>query len=148
MRTIENKAKKIILILTIIIILNTILAVSLKTNITYAANNVVYEKKLEILSTPDVDTSNRNITSRDRDVYEEEQKEEALKKEAEERRNVLKDNQNVYMIIVIIVILIIIGISIYMLINGNNNRRKKKARISKNKKINNKREICIKKINM
>ena len=138
MRTIENKAKKIILILTIIITLNTILAVSLKTNITYAANNVVYEKKLEILSTPDVDTSNRNITSRDRDVYEEEQKEEALKKEAEERRKVLKDNQNVYMIIVIIVIVIIIGISIYMLINGNNNRRKKKARISKNKKIKNK----------
>ena len=131
-RKIEIK-KSIIIIITMIITLVAILSLSVNTNISYAANNVIYEKKVEILSTPDVDnnTNNRNITSKDRDVYEEEQKEEALKKEAEERRNILNDNQNVHIIIVIIVIIIIIGISIYMIMsrkNVKNNTGKKKIR--------------------
>ena len=110
---------------------------SVNTNISYAANNVIYEKKVEILSTPDVDnnTNNRNITSRDRDVYEEEQKEEALRKEAESRRSILKDNNNVYMLIIIAVILIVIIISIYMLRSRNNKTGLNKKRNNKNKNI-------------
>lgn len=133
-RKIEIK-KSIIIIITMIITLVAILSFSVNTNISYAANNVIYEKKVEILSTPDVDnnTNNRNITSKDRDVYEEEQKEEALKKEAEERRNILKDNQNVHIIIVIIVIIIIIGISIYMIMSRRNVNNNTKKKIRKNK---------------
>ena len=99
------------IIITFVIILSLNLSIS---NISYAEENVVYQKKVEILSTPDVDTKGKTITSRDRDVYEEEQKEEALRKEAESRRSILKDNNNVYMLIIIVVILIVIIISIYI----------------------------------
>lgn len=120
------------IIITFVIILSLNLSIS---NISYAEENVVYQKKVEILSTPDVDTKGKTITSRDRDVYEEEQKEEALRKEAESRRSILKDNNNVYMLIIIVVILIVIIISIYMLRSRNNKTGLSKKRNNKNKNI-------------
>ena len=129
--------KKIVMIIfNIIITFVIILSLNLSIfNISYAEENVVYQKKVEILSTPDVDTKGKTITSRDRDVYEEEQKEEALRKEAESRRSILKDNNNVYMLIIIVVILIVIIISIYMLRSRNNKTGLSKKRNNKNKNI-------------
>ena len=121
------------IIITFVIILSLNLSIS---NISYAEENVVYQKKVEILSTPDVDTKGKTITSRDRDVYEEEQKEEALRKEAESRRSILKDNNNVYMLIIIAVILIVIIMSIYMLRNRNKKTGLSKKRKNQNKKKN------------
>ena len=108
------------IIITFVIILSLNLSIS---NISYAEENIVYQKKVEILSTPDVDTKGKTITSRDRDVYE----------EAESRRSILKDNNNVYMLIIIAVILIVIIMSIYMLRNRN-----KKTGLSKKRKNQNK----------
>ena len=78
-----NKEKTFELIKILMIIFNIIITFVIISNILYEEENVVYQKKVEILSTPDVDTKGKTITSRDRDVYEEEQKEEALRKEAE-----------------------------------------------------------------
>ena len=134
-KTIELK-KILMIIFNIIITLMVILSFNLSIfNISYAEENIVYQKKVEILSTPDVDTKGKTITSRDRDVYEEEQKEEALRKEAESRRSILKDNNNVYMLIIIVVILIVIIISIYMLRSRNNKTGLSKKRNNKNKNI-------------
>ena len=89
-------------------------------NISYAEGDVVYQKKVEILSTPDIDTKGKKVTAKDRDVYEEEQKEADLKKEAEKRRNILRDDQNIYIIIVVIVIFIIVIISVMLLKSRSN----------------------------
>ena len=129
--------KRSILIVNILITLMLVLCLNFNilNNISYAEGNVVYQKKVEILSTPDIDTKGKKVTAKDRDVYEEEQKEEALRKEAESRRSILKDNNNVYMLIIIVVILIVIIISIYMLRSRNNKTGLSKKRNNKNKNI-------------
>lgn len=134
--------KKSILIVNILITLILVLCLNFNilNNISYAEGDVVYQKKVEILSTPDIDTKGKKVTAKDRDVYEEEQKEADLKKEAEKRRNILKDDQNIYIIIVVIVIFIIVIISIMLLKNRSNkvmNRNKRnvnKNNINKNRK--------------
>ena len=123
--------KRSILIVNILITLILVLCLNFNilNNISYAEGDVVYQKKVEILSTPDIDTKGKKVTAKDRDVYEEEQKEADLK------RNILKDDQNIYIIIVVIVIFIIVIISIMLLKNRSNKV------ISKNKRNVNRNNI-------
>ena len=77
----EKIKNKMIYGIIILITLFNILATT--GNVVFATgtnNNVIYQKKVEILSTPVIDTKNTNITSSDTDIREEEQKEEELKK--------------------------------------------------------------------
>ena len=125
--------KRSILIVNILITLILVLCLNFNilNNISYAEGDVVYQKKVEILSTPDIDAKGKKVTAKDRDVYEEEQK------EAEKRRNILKDDQNIYIIIVVIVIFIIVIISIMLLKNRSNKV------ISKNKRNVNRNNIKV-----
>lgn len=129
--------KRSILIVNILITLILVLCLNFNilNNISYAEGDVVYQKKVEILSTPDIYTKGKKVTAKDRDVYEEEQKEADLKKEAEKRRNILRDDQNIYIIIVVIVIFIIVIISVMLLKNRSNKV------ISKNKRNVNRNNI-------
>ena len=64
--------KRSILIVNILITLILVLCLNLNilNNISYAEGDVVYQKKVEILSTPDIDTKGKKVTAKDRDVYE------------------------------------------------------------------------------
>ena len=125
------KSKMIYGIIIFIILFNILAITGNAVFATGTNNNVIYQKKVEILSTPVIDTKNTNITSNDTDIREEEQKEEELKKEAEERRKKTEGNTNTYMIIIGISIPTIV-IVLILIINAKNNKEKEKALKMKN----------------